>query len=81
MEQYPGDLRPVEDSVLDKLTAFSILACLSERERQILDLRFGQEGETPTYAEIATKLGICKTLVHKTMALALIKIRAGGGGC
>lgn len=53
-----------------------LLASLSERERQILTLRYGLEGEPPlTLQTIAKRMGMSKERVRQLERRALIKLR------
>ena len=54
----------------------SYLDMLSERERKILDMRFGlTDGETHTLAEIAKVLGVSRERVRQLEAATIKKIR------
>ncbi|MCK5213738.1 MAG: sigma-70 family RNA polymerase sigma factor [Candidatus Omnitrophica bacterium] len=56
--------------------AHSYLEMLSERERKILDMRFGlSDGNTHTLAEIAKVLGVSRERVRQIEAATLKKIR------
>jgi RNA polymerase primary sigma factor len=56
--------------------AQSFLEMLGERERKILDMRFGlTDGETRTLAEIAKELGVSRERVRQIEAATLKKIR------
>ncbi len=54
----------------------SFLDMLNERERKILDMRFGlTEGQTHTLAEIAKELGVSRERVRQIEAATIKKIR------
>jgi len=56
--------------------AHSFLEMLSDRERKILDMRFGlTDGETRTLAEIAKELGVSRERVRQVEAATIKKIR------
>lgn len=56
--------------------AMSYLAMLSDRERKILDMRFGiSDGETHTLAEIAKELGVSRERVRQLEASTIKRIR------
>ncbi len=53
-----------------------IKTCLDERERRIIVLRYGLDGEKPmTQRELATKLGISRSYVSRIEKAALEKIK------
>src|SRR3989338_2383557 len=56
--------------------ALSFLETLTERERKILDMRFGlTDGNTHTLAEIAEELGVSRERVRQLEAATIKKIR------
>lgn len=56
--------------------AMSFLETLNERERKILDMRFGlTDGNTHTLAEIAKELGVSRERVRQLEAATIKKIR------
>lgn len=60
----------------NKERANSYLDMLSERERKILDMRFGlSDGETHTLSEIAKVLGVSRERVRQLEAATIKKIR------
>jgi len=60
----------------DRERAHSYLEMLNERERKILDMRFGlSDGNTHTLAEIAKELGVSRERVRQVEAATLKKIR------
>ncbi len=61
---------------LNRERAISFLEMLSERERKILDMRFGiTDGNTHTLAEIAKELGVSRERIRQIEAAAIKKIR------
>ena len=64
------------EEVFNKERANDFLSMLTDRERQILDLRYGiTDGETKTLAEIAKVLGVSRERVRQIEAATLKKIR------
>ncbi|OGX06978.1 MAG: hypothetical protein A2Z88_04210 [Omnitrophica WOR_2 bacterium GWA2_47_8] len=60
----------------NKERAMEFLQLLSERERKILDMRYGlTDGETRTLAEIAKVLGVSRERVRQIEAAAIKRIR------
>ena len=54
----------------------NFLAMLADREKKILDLRFGlSDGETHTLAEIAKELGVSRERVRQLEVATIKKIR------
>jgi len=61
---------------LNRERANNFLEMLNEREREILDMRFGlTDGETHTLAEIAKKLGVSRERVRQIESATIKKIR------
>jgi len=61
----------------NKERAQGFLDLLSERERKILDMRFGlTDGQTRTLAEIAKEMGVSRERVRQIEASTIKKIRA-----
>ena len=61
----------------NKERAESYLNMLGERERKILDMRYGlTDGETHTLSEIAKVLGVSRERVRQLEAATIKKIRA-----
>ena len=66
--------RQIEDEVDKKLLKASILK-LKDREKTIIELRFGLKGDKPkTQKEIATELGISRSYVSRIEKRVLTKI-------
>jgi RNA polymerase primary sigma factor len=66
------------DSMPQRLFALglpALLACLTERERRIIDARFGLVGEERTLREIAADLGVSAERVRQIEEIALGKLR------
>lgn len=80
------DVIQVDDNMLEELSAKDAGAavrrcvdtCLDEREKLVIDLRYGLTGEQPlTQREIAQKCGISRSYVSRIEKKALEKLRAG----
>ena len=78
------DVLKVEDNMLEDLSAkdagaavrVSVRECLDERERLVVTLRYGLNGETPlTQREIAQQCGISRSYVSRIEKKALEKLR------
>jgi RNA polymerase primary sigma factor len=64
------------EHLLDKERVDNLLELMNDRERQVLDMRFGLEEEKPhTLAEVADKLGISRERVRQIEEAALNKLR------
>ncbi len=64
------------EHLLDKERVDNLLEIMSEREREILDMRFGLADKKPhTLAEIAKKLGVSRERIRQIEESALKKIR------
>jgi len=64
------------NTFIEKEKMDDLLENISERERDILDLRFGMEDGSPqTLAEVAKKLGVSRERVRQIEANALKKLR------
>jgi len=62
--------------LLDKERVDNLLEVMSEREREILDLRFGLTNDKPqTLAEVAKKLGVSRERIRQIEEAALRKLR------
>ena len=72
-----SDLQDREDSVLVRRL---VRECLTEREREIVTLRYGLGGRMPrTQREIAKKLGISRSYVSRIEKRALEKLEEAIG--
>jgi RNA polymerase primary sigma factor len=61
---------------LDKERVGNLLDMMTERERKVLDMRFGlMDGKTHTLAEVARKLGVSRERVRQIEEEALKKLR------
>lgn len=61
---------------LDKERVESLLEIMSDREKEVLDMRFGLEDGTPrTLAEVSKKLGVSRERVRQIEEEALKKLR------
>ncbi len=69
-----GDLDPAMDLFEDLHTLAPLLEQLDERERTIIEMRFGQE---LTQSRIGEELGISQMHVSRLLARTLTKLRAG----
>lgn len=78
------DVIQVDDNMLEELSAKDagtavrrcVVECLDEREKLVIDLRYGLTGETPlTQREIAQKCGISRSYVSRIEKKALEKLR------
>jgi len=83
------DVIQVDDNMLEELSAKDagtavrrcVDACLDEREKLVIDLRYGLTGEHPlTQREIAQKCGISRSYVSRIEKKALEKLRASMEG-
>jgi RNA polymerase primary sigma factor len=64
------------ESFFDKERALEMLKMLNDRERKIIELRYGlQDGNTHTLAEIAKVLGVSRERVRQIEAATIKKIR------
>lgn len=64
------------EHLLDKERVENLLEIMNEREREVLDMRFGLENKkTHTLAEAAKKLGLSRERIRQIEATALAKIR------
>ncbi|MCZ4103761.1 MULTISPECIES: RNA polymerase sigma factor SigF [Streptomyces] len=67
-----GDLDPALEGVENLLTLKPLIAALPERDRRILNMRFGQE---MTQAEIGTELGVSQMQVSRLLNRTLAHLR------
>jgi len=64
------------EHLLDKERVENLLEIMNEREREVLDMRFGLEDKKPrTLAEVAKKLGVSRERIRQIEEIALAKIR------
>jgi len=64
------------EHLLDKERVANLLEIMTDREREILDLRFGLADKKPrTLAEVAKKLGVSRERIRQIEEAALMKIR------
>jgi RNA polymerase primary sigma factor len=64
------------EHLLDKERVDNLLEIMSDREREILDMRFGLADKRPhTLAEVAKKLGVSRERIRQIEELALRRIR------
>ncbi|MCX7927598.1 MAG: sigma-70 family RNA polymerase sigma factor [Candidatus Omnitrophica bacterium] len=64
------------EAAMDKERVDNLLEKMSERERQVLDMRFGLvTGKTYTLAEVAKKIGVSRERVRQIEEEALNKLR------
>ena len=64
------------ESFFDKERALEFLKMLNDRERKIIELRYGlKDGETHTLAEIAKVLGVSRERIRQIEAATIKKIR------
>ena len=64
------------EHLLDKERIENLLEIMNEREREILDMRFGLEDKKPrTLAEVAKKMGVSRERIRQIEETALGKIR------
>ena len=62
--------------LLDKEKVENLLELMTEREREVLDMRFGlADGKTYTLAEVAKKLGVSRERIRQIEEEALKKLR------
>ena len=71
-----SDLQDREDSVLVRRL---VRECLTDREREIVTLRYGLGGMPRTQREIAKKLGISRSYVSRIEKRALEKLEEAIG--
>ncbi len=82
------DVIACEDTILDEIDTSMKLSCLQgfltrleEREKQIIELRYGVKGQKPlTQREVAKALGISRSYVSRIEKKALLDLRAMFGG-
>ena len=64
------------EGFLNKERTLDLLSMMSEREREVLDLRYGiSDGEKRTLAEIAGRLGVSRERVRQVEVGAIKKLR------
>ncbi|MFJ2645145.1 RNA polymerase sigma factor SigF [Streptomyces sp. NPDC087420] len=74
LADFMGAVDPAMELVEDFHSLAPLLATLDDRERLILELRFGQE---LTQAEIGERLGISQMHVSRLLSRTLTRLRAG----
>ncbi len=66
--------------ILQKEGLDDALSCLSERERKVLELRFGLRGEEPrTLEEVGRRFGVTRERIRQIEARTLTKLQASRG--
>ena len=64
------------EHLLDKERVSNLLEIMEEREKEVLDMRFGlADGKTHTLAEVAKKIGLARERVRQIEETALKKLR------
>jgi len=64
------------ESFFNKERTLDLLSMMSDREREVLDLRYGiTDGEKRTLAEIAKKIGVSKECIRQVEVGAIKKLR------
>ena len=64
------------EHLLDKERVSNLLEIMEEREKEVLDMRFGlADGKTHTLAEVAKKIGLSRERVRQIEETALKKLR------
>jgi len=65
------------EQIFDKERVENLLEKMTDREREILDMRFGLlNGKTHTLAEVAKKMGVSRERIRQIEEEALIKLRS-----
>jgi RNA polymerase sporulation-specific sigma factor len=60
----------------EKKTLHSALTCLSKREREIIELRFGlRDGKEYTQKDVATMLGISQSYISRLEKRSIARLR------
>ncbi|MEU5208967.1 SigB/SigF/SigG family RNA polymerase sigma factor [Streptomyces sp. NPDC020742] len=72
--EFLGETDPATESVEDRCTLSHLLQLLGERDRYILELRFGQE---MTQAQIGAVLGISQMQVSRLLSRIIKQLRRG----
>ena len=79
----PDQLTPLQPLVDDSLesTLRRALETLTEREREILRMRFGMDGEEEhTLTDVGDKFGLSRERIRQLQVQALRKLRLADGG-
>jgi RNA polymerase primary sigma factor len=65
------------EQIFDKERVENLLEKMTDREREVLDMRFGLvNGKTHTLAEVAKKLGVSRERIRQIEEEALVKLRS-----
>lgn len=64
-----------ENDLVNKLAVHKMLQQLTDRQREVISLKFGLFGEQLTEDEIANRLKISRTMVNKISVSAMAKLR------
>ena len=63
-------------SILDKERVKNLLGIMTQREREVLDMRFGLADTKPqTLAQVAKKLGVSRERIRQIEEMALKKLK------
>ena len=74
LADFIGEEDPGMERVEDLQTLAPLMERLDERERRIVDMRFGQE---MTQSQIGAELGVSQMQVSRLLSRILAKLRAG----
>jgi len=79
LERIPADTAPPDETVFERdarQRTKAALAALSEREQQVLRLRYGLDGEEHTLEAIGARFGITRERARQVEAAALTRLRS-----